>query len=444
MLSSMSESIISGADSNSLDKGLNNDLEGQVVKPTGQRGKAKKPKRNKSAFILFSIEKRALLKSDIKDQLNSNEMMVKLAELWKDLPKVERERYYTEARDDKMRYLKELDTFSKAYPSEIIHNKTKKNHVKKPCSAYAIFLKENKAVIKKHNSELKMADVLKIVSEKWKKIGDREKIMYQEKARVEKELTRTRIGEKNVKLNPKNTPAKPSQNEHKTVKSQESWHRTDFSTFENFLMPFKLESALDAKLEESPVSLRLKLEGNNPAGQTLISDVTASTAHSEGLLKSDYSIIEGSSDTYNSHAHNFRYPPPNQIVLNGVPIRESDLEDEGGKQLMILRTQTIKKANEVFFELLNFNLPPDNSDAMKYSNIPFSRNNMNFFVPTFSLPNDGFNNSNLKNGVSLASRQETINNAIVNSLKVEPHMDGVKEEADTLMKIENSVSLTSK
>ena len=170
-------------------------------KNTYQKGKAKKPKRNKSAFILFSIEMRAKLKSGTQDQLNSNEMMVRLAELWKELPKEERERYDSEAKTDKMRYLQELENFSRSFPSETIQNKTKKNHVKKPCSSYAIFVKEMKKIIKKQQPELKMADVLKIISEKWKTLTDQERSIYQERANLEKEIVRSKLSEAILKEN---------------------------------------------------------------------------------------------------------------------------------------------------------------------------------------------------------------------------------------------------
>jgi len=69
-------------------------------------------------------------------------MMVKLASLWKDLADDEKKKYHDEAEKEKMRYLMELNEFYQKNPFEVIQNKTKKNHVKKPCSAYALYLKE--------------------------------------------------------------------------------------------------------------------------------------------------------------------------------------------------------------------------------------------------------------------------------------------------------------
>lgn len=164
-----------------------------------KKAKDNKPKRNKSAFILFSIEERAKLKSALHDQVNSNEMMVKLAEKWKQLSKEEREIFETEAKNDKMRYLREVEDFSKTHPDETIHNKTKKNHVKKPCSAYALFLKETKKVIKAEAPHLKMADVLKVVSEKWKSLNEDERVIFQDRAKVEKDMVKALLDQKVLK-----------------------------------------------------------------------------------------------------------------------------------------------------------------------------------------------------------------------------------------------------
>lgn len=167
-----------------------------VLKYSYNKNKNKKPRRNKSAFILFSIETRAKLKAQLGEDINSNEMMVRLAEKWKNLDKDEKNRFQTEAKLDKERYQKELDAFWKENPQELIQNRTKKNHVKKPCSAYALYLKEVKEEIKKDNPKMKMADVLKIVSERWKQLNSQEKAKYNEIAEKEKQIARAKLGEK--------------------------------------------------------------------------------------------------------------------------------------------------------------------------------------------------------------------------------------------------------
>jgi len=156
--------------------------------------KSKKPKRNRSAFIIFSSEMRAQLKAQNKD-MNSNEIMVKLADMWKNLDTETRAVYNDRAEKEKVKYLLELNEFYQTFPFEIIQNKTKRNHVKKPCSAYAIFLKDVKDGIKDENPDLKMADILKIVGERWKALPAPQKAAYKARAEEEKEAAKAKISE---------------------------------------------------------------------------------------------------------------------------------------------------------------------------------------------------------------------------------------------------------
>jgi hypothetical protein len=156
--------------------------------------KKKKPKRNRSAFIIFSSETRAKLRSE---NLNSNEMMVKLAEMWKSISDNEKKKYYDLADQEKNRYMMDLNNFYMQNPNEVIQNKTKKNHIKKPCSAYAIYLKETKKDIKNENPDLKMADILKVVAERWKILPEDKRFEFQRKAQIEKEETQAKLNQQN-------------------------------------------------------------------------------------------------------------------------------------------------------------------------------------------------------------------------------------------------------
>jgi len=168
-----------------------------ALKYSYDKHKSQKPKRNKSAFLLFSSEKRAQLKAKEGKKLNSNEIMARLADLWNNLSLGERRRYEAEAKKDKERYLREMEAFKLEHPSAMeSHNRTKSNHVKKPCSAYGLFLKEATIDIKKGSPKLLMADVLKIVSQRWRNLSEGEKLKYQEQAKKEKELSQAKLGYK--------------------------------------------------------------------------------------------------------------------------------------------------------------------------------------------------------------------------------------------------------
>jgi len=163
-----------------------------IVRPIEKKDK---PKRNRSAFIIFSSEMRSVMKADDKQNTNSNEMMVKLADLWKNLKEGDKKRYHEMAEKEKVKYLTELNEYYLHNPLDVIQNKTKKNHIKKPCSAYGLFLKEAKDVVKNENPNLKMADVLKVVAEKWKNLDEKHKMKYQAQAQAEKEFVKSKIAE---------------------------------------------------------------------------------------------------------------------------------------------------------------------------------------------------------------------------------------------------------
>lgn len=178
---------------NELDnQSLSSPVEETKLMPVNKKDK---PKRNRSAFIIFSSEMRPVIKAEEKQQLNSNEMMVKLADLWKGLNEEERKKYHDKAEKEKVRYLLELNEFYQTHPYDVIQNKTKNNHVKKPCSAYGLFLKETKKVVKVERPDLKMADVLKIVAERWKVLDENTKKIYQEQAKAEKEVVKAKMTE---------------------------------------------------------------------------------------------------------------------------------------------------------------------------------------------------------------------------------------------------------
>jgi len=181
-----SESLMSPAEDNSFMMPVNN---------------KNKPKRNRSAFIIFSSEMRSVLKVEGKEKVNSNEMMVKLADAWKNLKEEERKRYQDMAEKEKVKYLLELNEFYQTHPFDLIQNKTKRNHVKKPCSAYGLFLKETKKTVKAEHPELKMADVLKIVAERWKNLEEKERMKYQNQAQLEKEATKAKLDEQTAANN---------------------------------------------------------------------------------------------------------------------------------------------------------------------------------------------------------------------------------------------------
>lgn len=146
--------------------------------------KKKKPKRNRSAFILFSIDIRKKQNIKALDELNPNDKFVKIAELWKEADEETRQHYEQKAKQEKLKYATELSDFCKTFPTEPIQRP--RNYIKKPCNAYGYFLKEMKEEIRKQNPEMRMCEVLRIVGEKWKQLSAENKEKYELQAEASK------------------------------------------------------------------------------------------------------------------------------------------------------------------------------------------------------------------------------------------------------------------
>lgn len=144
--------------------------------------KRKKPKRNRSAFILFSIDVRKKHQSEDLDELNPNDKFVKIAQLWKEISEDERRVYENRAKEEKERYTTELNDFCRIFPTEPIQRP--RNHIKKPCNAYGYFLKDVKESIRKDNPDLRMCEVLRIVGERWKILSPEDKEKFEKKAEI--------------------------------------------------------------------------------------------------------------------------------------------------------------------------------------------------------------------------------------------------------------------
>jgi hypothetical protein len=61
------------------------------------------------------------------------------------------------------------------------------NAPKRPLSTFFLFSADERPKIKKDNASLSVADIAKVIGERWRSIGEERKRHYEEKARQEKE-----------------------------------------------------------------------------------------------------------------------------------------------------------------------------------------------------------------------------------------------------------------
>jgi len=298
-----------------------------------------KPKRNRSAFIIFSSEMRSIMTADDKSKTNSNEMMVKLADLWKNLNEGDKKRYQDMAEKEKVKYLTELNEYYLHNPLDVIQNKTKKNHIKKPCSAYGLFLKECKDVVKKENSNLKMADVLKVVAEKWKNLDEKQKMRYQAQAQAEKEAVKSKIAESATEECSIPLPQKRIQSQKRVkkalIRETVKMQNTDFMN--------EVDTSAASPFEEAVFA-------------TSRSDSYAEYRFAEELPNNNFSWTRTMEPVfYNNAQEDIVVKRENEIV--------GDIYDNK------------KKSNDFLFDLLNFQTRKDNYEETLYFTEAYTEDN---------------------------------------------------------------------
>jgi hypothetical protein len=352
--------------------------------------KKKKPKRNRSAFIIFSSEMRAKIRSEQKDKLNSNEMMVKLATMWKELPEDEKKVYFDQAEKEKVRYLLELNDFYQTFPFEVIQNKTKKNHVKKPCSAYALYLKEQKKVIKTHNPNLKMADILKVVGEKWKSLSEEERSVYQEKALAEKEMCKAKINEHMIKEIEDNRkapiPQKRVQNQKRIQKALLKEH----VKIETLIPDFpKIE--LDAPKLEEPALIKHQVTSFNNNNKQI------------NLLDTNNDFSFDFNQFFGSNFPKLGLPEPSTFTR--IESNDPALNKDASFLVSLCETtnRVAKRSSDLILDLLNFHSRNEtvNSSAIENVNSCMAANEP-------------------KTNTTISNRAQMMNDTLVNCLNFEP------------------------
>jgi len=218
--------------------------------------KRKKPKRNRSAFILFSIDLRKKLKTKELDELNPNDKFVKIAQLWKEISEEERKVYEERAKIEKEKYTSELNAFCRIFPSEPIQRP--RNHIKKPCNAYGFYLRDMKEEIRKEDPNKRMCEVLRIVGEKWKHLSPEQKQAYEEKAEIGRKNFKAQIskqmqGAKRSHTGKAKSPLKKEDEEENTPEITNKRHK-DVSRKESATLSLDEHEVKEKKVHLNPPS----------------------------------------------------------------------------------------------------------------------------------------------------------------------------------------------
>jgi hypothetical protein len=181
----------SASDSSDSDSGSDSE-ERPVVKRKKMPLKKKRdplaPKRPMSAYLIYSQDKRAEVKQAHPDW-KLTDTIKHLAMKWKDMPDAEKEVYVQKAGQEKKRYEEEMRQYEAKNSAQeespkksATPKKEARSDVKKPLSAFMLFVRDKRQEVKSQKPELSFGDLSMELAQMWKGLSDDGKKIWLEKA----------------------------------------------------------------------------------------------------------------------------------------------------------------------------------------------------------------------------------------------------------------------
>merc|ERR1711988_1365795 len=140
------------------------------------------PKRGKSAYILFSIERREIVKEQLGPDAKVQEIMKKVALDWRELPEEEKKPWEEKSVQDKARYDQELANYSG--PLKIPNRRPKRlaGAPKRGMSAFLMFSQVMRPQLRDEMPDKRNIEISKMLGEEWKELTDDDKKPWVQKA----------------------------------------------------------------------------------------------------------------------------------------------------------------------------------------------------------------------------------------------------------------------
>ena len=145
------------------------------------------PKRFKSAYICFVMEKMDEVKKLLPQDIKVTETMKTLASMWRSLAAEERQYYERMAEVDKARYFQEMEHYRG--PMQVPNKRQKKppGAPTRAMSAFLSFSQMMRPLIRTKHPDLKNTDISGVLAKQWKNASEEEKRPHLEKELKERE-----------------------------------------------------------------------------------------------------------------------------------------------------------------------------------------------------------------------------------------------------------------
>lgn len=158
------------------------------------------PKRGKSPYICFTMEKRAEIKEQLPEEAKVTEVMKKIAEQWRMLSQEDKAPWIAKATQDKQRYEAEMAHYSG--PLRVPNKRAKKNPdaPKRAMSGFLFFSQIRRPQLKSEYPELKNTDISKLLGQQWKEMDEETKSPYVTKENSDRNRYREEMKAWNIRV----------------------------------------------------------------------------------------------------------------------------------------------------------------------------------------------------------------------------------------------------
>jgi len=157
------------------------------------------PKRPPSAYLLWLTENRAKIVADLPKGHKPTEVMTEGGARWRKATAEQKKEYETRAAKLKEEYTASMNTY--VPPASVKTAATKKGQksgVKRPPSAYMLWLSDNRGAIAKSLPDAKVTDIAKEAGVRWKKVSAATKKKYEDMYAKKKEEYKQKLEEQTV------------------------------------------------------------------------------------------------------------------------------------------------------------------------------------------------------------------------------------------------------
>jgi hypothetical protein len=144
------------------------------------------PKRGKSSYIYFCVEKREDIKNSNPD-MDAKDIIKELGRVWREnVSDLDKARYIKMSESDKDRYDNEMKNYTPTTPTTQVYKNNKQKGPKRGVTAYIYFCKEYRNIIKKEKPHLSAKELTTELSSSWKNISDDDRKPYDNLASIDK------------------------------------------------------------------------------------------------------------------------------------------------------------------------------------------------------------------------------------------------------------------